>query len=48
MHKLSLTRLQEELIPLPITVAGDPDWEYMHNYMAGVLEAAQKDMEGNK
>lgn len=48
MHKLSLTRLQEELIPLPVTVAGEPDWEYMHNYMAGVLEAAQKDMEGNK
>lgn len=48
MHKLSLTRLQEELSPLPVTASGDPDWEYMHKYMSGVLEAAQKDLEGAK
>lgn len=48
MHKLSLTRLQEELIPLPVTASGDPDWEYMHKYMSGVLEAAQKDLEGTE
>ena len=48
MHKLSLTRLQEELIPLPVTASGDPDWEYMHKYMSGVLEAAQKELESTK
>lgn len=30
--------LSNELISLPATPAGEPDWDYMENYMRGVME----------
>ncbi len=32
------SRLKDELISLPATPSGDPDWDYMENYMESVME----------
>ena len=35
-YKISKDRLNEEMIKLPATPSGDPDWAYMENYMKGI------------
>lgn len=39
-YKRSATRLAKEVVTLPMDGEGNPDWEYMENYMR-VIESKQ-------
>lgn len=35
-------RIKDEIIKLPITSTGEPDWKYMEEYMGEIMEKADK------
>lgn len=44
-YKFSVERAREARIPLPVTPAGTPDWDYMESYMKQIEEKAEKNLE---
>lgn len=43
--KRSQTALKNEIIKLPATPDGQPDWDYMESYMKAVMEESEKSLE---
>lgn len=43
--KRSQTALKNEIIKLPATSDGQPDWDYMESYMKAVMEESEKSLE---
>ena len=37
-HVVTADRLLNEIIKLPVTVSGEPDWAYMEQYMRDVMD----------
>lgn len=35
-------KLLDEIIPLPITSTGEPDWQYMEDYMRNIMDKSEK------
>lgn len=42
MQKRNMEALSNEVVKLPITFSGDPDWNYMEQYMRSVMENCEK------
>lgn len=45
ISKISRDRLNNEIIKLPVTPSGTPDWDYMESYMKQIEEKAEKNLE---
>lgn len=44
-YKISRDRLNDEIILLPATQTGEPDWDYMENYMTKIMEETEKKLD---
>lgn len=42
--KCTWDKVKEQMIRLPITSTGEPDWQYMENYMKGIFESANQNI----
>ena len=44
-NKISKELIDDEIIKLPATSEGQPDWDYMESYMKAVMEESEKSLE---
>ena len=47
-NKISKELIDDEIIKLPATSDGKPDWDYMESYMKAVMEESEKSLENLK
>ena len=47
-NKISKELIDDEIIKLPATLDGQPDWDYMESYMKAVMEESEKSLENLK
>ena len=47
-NKISKELIDDEIIKLPATPDGQPDWDYMESYMKAVMEESEKSLENLK
>ncbi len=45
MNKCSADRAEAEIVKLPVTSDGLPDWDYMESYMKQIIEESEKCLE---
>lgn len=48
IDKCSPDKAEAEMVKLPATLDGQPDWDYMESYMSAVMEEAEKKLENLK
>ena len=44
-NKCTWDKVKKEIVKLPVTLSGKPDWQYMEEYMKGVMEEQEKIVE---
>lgn len=44
-NKISKELIDAELVKLPVTPTGEPDWDYMESYMKNIMEKSEKNIE---